>query len=199
MDQSVFHLMFVVIFLTFIVIRAVYQMRTAGARRNAAFKEGRLLNLFRFVVLLPFLALVLAYLVQPDLLGWAVLPLPEWAQWTGVVLGLISLPLLVWVHQALGNNFSTTLHVRDEHTLVTHGPYRWVRHPMYTVLYMHFIAVLLLTRNWLIGGVFLVAITLIIARRLKHEEATMIETFGDSYREYMRRTGRFLPRLRGLD
>ena len=65
---------------------------------------------------------------------------------------------------------------------MTHGPYHWVRHPMYTVLYMHLFAVLLLTRNWLIGGVFLLAMTLIIAQRLKREEATMIETFGDTYR-----------------
>ena len=67
---------------------------------------------------------------------------------------------------------------------MTHGPYHWVRHPMYTVLYMHLFAVLLLTRNWLIGGVFLLAMTLIIAQRLKREEATMIETFGDTYRAH---------------
>jgi protein-S-isoprenylcysteine O-methyltransferase Ste14 len=195
MDQMFFHLVFVVVFITFALIRAVYQKRTEGARRRADFKEGKLLNLFRLAVGLPFMALVLAYLVWPGLLDRATFPLPTWAQWAGVGLGLASLPLIVWVHEALGRNFSTTLHVRDEHTLVTRGPYRWVRHPMYTVLYIHFLAVLLLTRNWLVGGVFLLAMTLIIAQRLKHEEATMIEKFGDAYRDYMRRTGRFLPRL----
>lgn len=198
MDQTFFHLVFVFVFVTFAVIRAVYQKRTEGARSGARFKEGKLLTLFRLAVGLPFMILVVAYLVQPGLLGWATFPLPAWAQWAGVGLGLASLPLIVWVHEALGSNFSTTLHVRDAHTLVTRGPYRWVRHPMYTVLYVHFFAVLLLTRNWLVGGVFLLAMTLIIAQRLKHEEATMIETFGDSYREYMRHTRRFLPRLRGL-
>jgi protein-S-isoprenylcysteine O-methyltransferase Ste14 len=110
-------------------------------------------------------------------------------------MGLASLPLIVWVQQALGSNFSTTLHVREEHTLVTHGPYRWVRHPMYTVLYLHFISIFLLTQNWFIGGVFLVALTLIVGLRLKNEEATMVDKFGEAYRSYMLRTGRFLPRL----
>ena len=76
MDQTFFHLVFVFVFVTFSVIRIVYQKRTASARRGAQFKEGKLLNLFRLAVGLPFMALVLAYMVRPELLGWAVFPLP---------------------------------------------------------------------------------------------------------------------------
>jgi len=134
-------------------------------------------------------------MVRPGLLAWATVELPEWLQWLGVLLGLASLPLIWWVQEALGSNFSTTLHVRSEHTLVTQGPYRWVRHPMYTVLYMVLLAVFLLTGNWLISGVFLVSMTMIVLFRLGNEEAVMLEKFGEDYRRYMQRTGRFLPRL----
>jgi protein-S-isoprenylcysteine O-methyltransferase Ste14 len=99
------------------------------------------------------------------------------------------------VHTALGDNFSTTLHLRENHTLVTDGPYRWIRHPMYTVLYVHLIGIFLLTGNWLIGGVYFLALSLIIVFRLNREEATMVEKFGDQYRQYMEQTGRFLPRM----
>jgi protein-S-isoprenylcysteine O-methyltransferase Ste14 len=54
---------------------------------------------------------------------------------------------------------------------------------------------LLLTSNWLIGGLFLLAVTVAVIPRLPREEALMIEKFGDSYRAYMKRTGRFLPPL----
>ena len=62
---------------------------------------------------------------------------------------------------------------------------------MYTALYIHGLAVFLLTRNWLLGGLYLISLTIIAITRLKSEEATMIEKFGDQYRAYMGRTGRF--------
>jgi protein-S-isoprenylcysteine O-methyltransferase Ste14 len=142
------------------------------------------------------MTLLLAYMFRPGLLSWAALDLPAWAQWLGVAMGAASLLLIWWVQAALGSNFSTTLHLREEHTLVSHGPYRWVRHPMYTVLYLHLLAIFLLTQNWLIGGFFLSALTIIIATRLAKEEAVMIEKFGEEYQAYMLRSGRFLPRLR---
>ena len=190
-----FHLVFVFVFWAFTLIRAFYQRKAQRNRGKVEFREGRLYLLARLSIGIPFMLLFFAYLIRPSLLAWANLPLPVWARWTGVILGLTSLPLILWVQRALDDNFSTTLHVRDEHSLVTGGPYRWVRHPMYTVLYIHWIGIALITANWVIGGVPLLALTLIVASRLKKEEALMIEKFGDRYRWYMERTGRFFPRL----
>lgn len=67
---------------------------------------------------------------------------------------------------------------------------------MYTLLFMHTMAILLLTKNWFVGGVLLITLTLVVTPRLKNEEVSMIEKFGDGYREYMKHTGQFLPRLR---
>jgi protein-S-isoprenylcysteine O-methyltransferase Ste14 len=190
-----FHWTFIFVFVGFTAIRAYYHRLAEKTRGRVEYREGRTLKLLRLGFGLPFILALLGYMIQPGILGWARFPLPAWAQWVGVGLGLASLPLIWWVQAALGSNFSTPLHVRDEHTLVTRGPYRWVRHPMYTVLYIHFTGVLLLTRNWLIGCVFLLALTLIVAGRIRSEEALMVEKFGESYQRYMGRTGRFLPRL----
>jgi protein-S-isoprenylcysteine O-methyltransferase Ste14 len=196
MEQTFFHLVFVFVFLAFTGIRMAYHRLAMQSRGKVEFREGNLHTALRLVTGIPFMIALVAYMFRPSLLDWAKLSVPAWAQWLGVVLGLASVPLLWWVHSALRENFSTTLHLRAEHTLITHGPYRWVRHPMYAVLYIHMLAVFLLTANWFIGGAFLAALTLIIAARLRNEEATMVEKFGDQYRQYMRRTGRFLPRLR---
>lgn len=78
---------------------------------------------------------------------------------------------------------------------MTSGPYRYVRHPMYTALFHSMWAILLLTRNWLVGGVPLVGLCVIVLLRIQREERAMVDNFGDAYREYMKRTGRFLPRV----
>ena len=109
-------------------------------------------------------------------------------------LGIGTLPLFVWTHEALGKNWSADLVIKEEHALVTGGPYRWVRHPMYTAFFGSSLAYFLLSANWVIGLTGL-GTSVLLAARVDKEEALMIEEFGDDYRAYMRRTGRFLPRM----
>src|SRR4030067_2889339 len=117
MNEMFFHWMFVLVFVTFTGIRAVYQRKAQQTRGKIEYRENRLMLLFRLGIGIPFMLLVLAYVVRSGLLAWATVALPEWLQWLGVLLGLASLPLIWWVQEALGSNFSTTLHVRSEHTL----------------------------------------------------------------------------------
>ena len=195
MDPMFFHYSFIALILAFMVIRVAYHRIALRTMGKAEFREGRLAKGVRVVLALPLVATLVAYMVRPEVLSWAAFPLHEWARWIGLIMALAALPLLWWVHWALGSNFSGLLHVREEHTLVTHGPYRRVRHPMYSVFYLYMIGLLLLTSNWLIGGLLLLGLTLVLVTRLQREEAVMIEKFGDHYREYMKRTGRFLPPL----
>lgn len=99
------------------------------------------------------------------------------------------------MHQSLGKNWSRLLNVREEQILVTHGPYQWVRHPMYAVLSGFYLCAALVSANSLVGLVS-VGIVLQFWTRIEPEEHMMIEHFGDAYRTYMQHTGRFLPRLR---
>ena len=157
--------------------------------------ESRLNLALRLAAALSLFAALIVYLIHPVWLSWSSIALPAWLRWLGAPLGVVALSLLFWVHRELGRNFRGTLHLRAEHELVTSGPYRWVRHPMYTVFYLIGISILLLTANWLIGGGTLIVLTAVMLSRMKHEEAVMTERFGETYRAYIARTGLFLPRL----
>ena len=137
---------------------------------------------------------LLAFMVNPSWMAWSSVPLAEWLRWTGVGLGVLAAGLLVWTLRSLGPNLTDTVVTRKAHYLVTEGPYRWVRHPFYAAAGLAVLANSLTTANWflfLTGGS---AIVLMIVRT-KTEEAKLLERFGDSYRGYMKETGRFLPRI----
>ena len=135
------------------------------------------------------------YVVAPEQLVWAALPLPSGWRWLGVGLGLVGIFFLLWVHHTLGKNFSVSGVMKEKQALVTIGPYRWVRHPMYTALFLVTLVYFLISSNWFLGLVWIGWIVGTVATMIRDEEAALIEKFGDEYRVYMQRTGRFLPRV----
>lgn len=80
-------------------------------------------------------------------------------------------------------------------SIVTEGPYRWVRHPLYSVGTVFWIALSLVLANWAIL-LMSVLIFVFIVRRTRIEEEKLIEAFGQRYDAYRTTTGRFMPRLK---
>jgi protein-S-isoprenylcysteine O-methyltransferase Ste14 len=137
---------------------------------------------------------IVAYLINPQGMAWASVPLPDWLRWTGAgLLGICAL-LISWTFRALGKNLTDTVVTRKAHTLVTTGPYRWVRHPFYVCVALSQAGCALLTANWFVFGCGLAQLTM-IGLRTRIEEEKLVARFGDEYRQYMERTGRFFPRL----
>ena len=137
---------------------------------------------------------LVTYMISPALMAWSSVALPNWLRWVGVVIGITGGLLLVVTFRTLGKNLTDTVVTRAEHTLVTRGPYRWVRHPFYLATALAVVANSLVTANWflaLTGGISFGLLVL----RTRIEEEKLIERFGEDYKEYMKRTGRFLPRL----
>ena len=137
---------------------------------------------------------LIAYMVNPSWMAWSSVPLPAWLRWTGVGVGVIAGALLIWTLRSLGKNLTDTVVTRREHTLVTSGPYRWVRHPFYVSLALCVAANSLATANWFILASGALLFILIVIRTRKEEEL-LLARFGDAYRRYMERTGRFLPQI----
>ncbi len=135
------------------------------------------------------------YVALPERIRWASWPLPAWLRWAGLGLACAAFALLEWCHATLGRNWSGRVQLLKEHALVVGGPYRWVRHPMYTAGLIASASALLLSANWLVGGSWLAMHVCQFAGRIPLEERLMVQQFGDTYRQYMRRTGRLLPRL----
>ena len=94
---------------------------------------------------LAYLVGLIAFLIEPSLLAWASFYLPNWARWSGAVLGALAGGLFVWTFRSLGHNLTDTVVTRRDATLVTHGPYRWVRHPFYLAFAIAVIANALVT------------------------------------------------------
>lgn len=137
---------------------------------------------------------LLLYFVWPSALAWTQLPIPAEFRWVGVTIAALSVLSTWWVFRTLGLNVTRTSKTRDNATLVTTGPYRFVRHPFYVNVALAFGALSLVTRSWW----FIVWIGLalvLLAVRTKREEANLEARFGDSWRAYAARTGRFVPRL----
>jgi protein-S-isoprenylcysteine O-methyltransferase Ste14 len=115
--------------------------------------------------------------------------------WLGSLFAIAALGMFHLTHRALGRNWSISLDVRERHELVTNGIYRRVRHPMYSAFWLWAIAQALLLPNWAAGFAGLAGFGILFFGRITREERMMLETFGDSYRAYMARTGRIFPSI----
>jgi protein-S-isoprenylcysteine O-methyltransferase Ste14 len=137
---------------------------------------------------------VIAFMIDPALMAWSSIRLPAGARWTGVGLTIITAVLLTWTLRSLGPNLTDTVVTRAAHTLVTRGPYRWVRHPFYDCVAVFVVAISLMMANWFIiaSGMLMFAL---LAIRSRTEEQKLLERFGEPYRAYRAATGRFLPRM----
>jgi len=197
-----FFIFFLVIFITGMIFRGYYGRRSPDFKKSGrellqqAFQhESRLGVALQYLLGISIMMGMIIYLFFTPLYPSLQLPLPDLVQWIGVVIGLVSLPFIGWIHWTLGKNFSKSLTIQDNHQLVTTGPYKLVRHPMYTVFIFWFLSWFLVTANlshlitWVISVVYFVI-------RIPEEEQMMHEEFGDIYQEYVKRTNRLFPRLR---
>jgi protein-S-isoprenylcysteine O-methyltransferase Ste14 len=144
----------------------------------------------------PLLASVFAFIFEPGMVTWSSFPLAPPLRWAGAALGLTAVFLILEVHLELGANFSPTLRLLPDHSLVTTGLYRWVRHPMYSSYFLLFAGAGLLTANWLIGGTGLGIIISQMTIRVPREERILQERFGGAHGVYAAATGKFFPRIR---
>jgi len=138
---------------------------------------------------------VIAYLIDPASMAWSTVALPAWLRWTGVGLCACAGALVFWTFRRLGKNLTDTVVTRREHTLVMHGPYRWVRHPFYDSAALLTLGTSLVAANWFLFVTGALAVSLLVVRTRTEEEKLMAR-FGGNYRAYVERTGRFLPRIR---
>ena len=196
MNENIFRLLAAVILITGMSISSYYRRkadRESGEKisRNA---DGSLMaTIIRIGGLLLWLS-PFVYLINPAWMAWSKIGLPEWIRWLGVVFGVLCVAGVYWLFSSIGSGITPTSATRQQHTLVTGGPYRWVRHPLYTIGSSMFISFGMMADNWYIALLGILAF-IAMAIRTPKEEANLIEKFGDEYREYMTRTGRFLPKF----
>lgn len=137
--------------------------------------------------LLPFLYITSPMLSIADYRG------NFWIQSTGIAIMPLSLWLFYRSHKDLGKNWSISLEITKEHTLVDWGVYKHVRHPMYTAIWLWVLAQAFVLPNWIAGFSGLFAFGIMYFLRIDKEEKMMMEQFGEQYSNYKRKTKRLIP------
>lgn len=170
-----------------------------SSRFAQAANEYKPLLWVRGLVGIPLWVFMIEWLISTHWFPWATVSLPVWARWCGVGFAIVVVGLMWWTMLALGSNYRGTMGLHPNHKLITHGPYRFVRHPMNVVFPLVSIVLFLMMANWVVGTGALLLIGTISIVRAPIEERQLTERFGDDYTKYMQRTGRFLPRIRRHD
>lgn len=196
--ETIFRILLPALMIAFAAHRGYY-VRKHGDEQNTVKKreEGLISKIAGILGLIGFFS-VIAYLIQPDWLAWANLLLPASLRWTGVGTALLGFALLQWSQNTLGKNWSDIPRMIKEQSLITSGPYQFIRHPIYTAFLLILGSTLLISANWFIGLAWIGMTVLEVASRIGFEENLMLEYFGDQYRTYMKQTGRLLPRIKGV-
>lgn len=194
-EELLFRSLFIAIYAVFFGVRIRY--RVESARREPERRQGAesWASKVLIVAILGYFVSIVLYMMDFPWTSWSRLAMPPWLRWLGVIGASSSVLLVAWTHRALGRQYSAEFAIQKDHVLVTTGPYARTRHPMYTALNTFSFAMALTTSDLLVL-VFAILVILPFPWIAREEEQVLLETFGEEYREYMRRTGRFFPRIR---
>ena len=195
MSETLWETAFVIGWVSVFVIRAYYFRLTKHNRTEVSYRPTP-------VILIGVLGILMAMLVSPMLVictSWLEpfhMSLSTPLRAVGFIGFFVSLLLLWWIHAALGKNFTQKLEVFENHQLIIVGPYKYVRHPMYTqfLLWVIFQGLLLANSFVLVFG--LVAWVFFCCVRVPPEEKIMRQKFGEEYDQYALKTGCMFPKIK---
>jgi protein-S-isoprenylcysteine O-methyltransferase Ste14 len=199
-SELVFRIAFFVVLGLMLIVRMVFNVivQKSGERimpdREAIHREGVGMFALRFVMFFVLITVLVLYAIRHPWMNALDFNLPPWLRWLGFVIGLLSVALITWVELELGRQYSPQLQLRQEHHLVTSGPYTRIRHPLYLAVDCFGLSLALISANWLFAAFFALGLVLLFYR-IPREEQMLIDQFGDDYRDYMQHTGRILPKF----
>jgi len=150
----------------------------------------------RFVYMLPLFAAFSLFRPRAHYgwLGARFVPESDAVGWVGVALTAAGVTIAIWARWHLGTNWSGVVTLKEGHELIRSGPYRNIRHPIYTGILLAFLGSTVALGE--VRGLLAVAIAwLSFYTKARREESFLTQEFGDRFAEHRRHTGMFLPRL----
>jgi protein-S-isoprenylcysteine O-methyltransferase Ste14 len=195
-SDSIFRILLLLSGVALLTIRLYYQSKILPDRQRTTV-TGRSWRLIPgALAALTSIVFSCAFIFFPGALAWSYGNYPGWLRWFGAIVLAVGLLLLWATHHCLGASFHSFVVRKSGQVLVESGPYRTVRHPIYTALMLSYLGGGLLTSSLVLTFVVGPLFALHVALRIGEEEQAMVAQFGTSYRAYMARTGRFIPPLR---
>ena len=193
--DATFRPVVIVAFFTIVAIAIPFRVRSQSTGESLDRRQEGIITMITLRLSgLVLWGSVIAFMISPASMAWSSMPLSATARWSGLMLAVVTAFLLLWTLRSLGPNLTDTVVTRRSHTLVTRGPYQWVRHPFYDCMVLFMVATATLMANWFVLAIGVTCFG-ILAARSRTEEEKLLERFGEPYRAYRARTGRFLPRM----
>jgi protein-S-isoprenylcysteine O-methyltransferase Ste14 len=198
MDREIiFRSLFILAFIAMTAIRFYYQSKIIRDKRRIEIKEGSISLIAGSIAALTTIVFGVEYIFFPGFFSFAyVLRYPDWIRWLGGFVLTGGITLLGVSHHHLGKSFHSLIVSKENQVLVETGPYRWIRHPIYTAYLMNYVWGGLLSGNVVLTVVPVTMYAILVVIRMGQEEKVMEELFGQKYIEYEERTGRLLPRIK---
>jgi len=200
-SETIYRIAFFILLVALLAMRFYFMIkvrRTGGhlmPDKQAVQREGgQGALIFRMVMFFILMAFLVMYLAGVAWIDAFLFTLPGWLRWLGFIIGLFTVAFWTWTQIHLDTQWSAQLQLSKEHRLITTGPYARIRHPLYAGLFGWSISLTLLTANWIFFAFCALSFAGILWR-IPKEEQMMIEAFGDEYKAYMQKTGRFFPRF----
>ena len=175
----------------FFVIWLLWAVTTKRTQTRESFRSRLPYVIFTF-------AAFYAMFSRDGAFGWMgqrILPRDPWMANLGIAITAGGLLLAIWARAYLGRNWSGAVTVKVGHQLIRSGPYRWVRHPIYSGMILALIGTAI-SLGQLRGPVAVVLLWIGFTMKSRIEERFMTGTFGGEYEKYSRTTGGIVPRLR---
>lgn len=192
--ENIFRILFIITAICMTLIRTYYQKKILPQRKEESIKGNPVALIPGATAAITTIVFGLEYIIAPGTFKFAYpLAYPNWLRWLGFIFLVTGILLLRSAHHHLGLSFSSFVAFKEDQSFVQTGPYRYIRHPIYTAYVLNYIGGGLLSANILLTVIPVVGFILMIIFRIGEEEEMLLEEFGDQYREYMTRTGRFLP------
>ena len=187
MSSSLVTLVSVASIVAFMAVAQLSRMRGLARRGETLARSRGVAHYVAYFFFVPYV--VIAARFGPEL------DPPEPLRWVGLALIVLGIAFALWAIATLGRHYDLELEIHRDHELVRNGPYRFVRHPVYTGLALHFTGACLATGNLaLIAGTLLVTFPALYLRA-KTEERLLRERFGAKYDAYAREVGMLVPLL----
>ncbi|MEM8999557.1 MAG: protein-S-isoprenylcysteine O-methyltransferase [Bacteroidota bacterium] len=193
MMRLVFEISFMVFWISMFLIRYPYAQRNKTNIIKVNQKSTQEKGLLGFTAL--GMMLLPAFYVATPYLGFANYQLPDVLGIVGMVLLSPASILFYLSHRDLGRNWSASLEIREQHNLVSTGIYKYIRHPMYTAIWIWVFCQALLLQNYIAGLSGFISFGLLYFLRVGKEERMMEKVFGQKYVAYKEKTKRLMPKL----
>jgi protein-S-isoprenylcysteine O-methyltransferase Ste14 len=170
----------------------VYWLISAAGTKKVAVNENSGLRVVRLAIIVVLFVLLGTDWLRIGPLGWRFVPWRGSIIWTGIALTAAGVGLAIWARSRLGRNWSDKVVLKVDHELIRSGPYRYLRHPIYTGILVALAGTALVIGEWR-GVVAVILMGMNYYIKAAREEKILEANFGEAFAEHKKRTGFFLP------